>query len=133
MGASQKLTVQLRKDLDREIKQIQTDYFALKDGNPFVLWFAEARITGDRTKALEGIVGQPGDMGVDALYVDEGLSMIHAIQGKKHDNLKANDSSDLLMFARCATALWSPKFGQVLKSGSVAESVGRFCGQGAQS
>lgn len=44
MGASQKLLTQLRKQLEREIKQIKVDYFPLKDGNPFVLWFAEARI-----------------------------------------------------------------------------------------
>ena len=116
MGANQKLVMQLRRDLDREIKQIKADYFALKDGNPFVLWFAEARITGERAKAMEGIVGQPGDMGVDALYVDEGLRIVHAVQGKKHDNLSANDSNDLLKFARRATDLWSPRFAQVLKS-----------------
>ncbi len=116
MGANQKLSMQLRRELDRELKQIKADYFALRDGNPFVLWFAEARITGERAKAMEGVVGQPGDMGVDALYVDEGLNIVHAVQGKKHDNLNANDSNDLLKFARRATDLWSPKFHQVLKS-----------------
>jgi len=116
MSANQNLIMQLRKELDREIKQIKADYFALKDGNPFVLWFSEARIIGDRAKTLECIIGQPGDMGVDALYVDEGLNMIHAVQGKKHDNLNANDGSDLLKFATCAVDLWSPKFNQVLES-----------------
>src|SRR5690242_8082154 len=116
MGTNQKIMTQLRNDLDREIKQIKADYFALKDGNPFVLWFAEARITGDRAKALEGIVGQPGDMGVDALYVDEGLNLIHAVQGKRHNNLNANDNNDLVKFARFAIDLWSPKFKQALES-----------------
>jgi hypothetical protein len=116
MSANQKVIMQLRKDLDREIKQIKADYFALNDGNPFVLWFAEAMITGERSKAREGIIGQPGDMGVDALYVDEGLSIVHAVQGKKHDKLKVNDSNDLVTFARRATDLWNPKFYQVLKS-----------------
>jgi hypothetical protein len=116
MGANQNIIMQLRKDLDREIKQIKADYFALNAGNPFVLWFAEAKITGDRAKAMDGIVGQPGDMGVDALYVDEGLNIIHAVQGKKHDNLNANDSSDLLKFATCARDLWSAEFNQVLES-----------------
>lgn len=116
MRVNHMIIMQARKDLNREIKQIKTDYFALKAGNPFVLWFAEAKITGDREKAFDGIIGQPGDMGVDALYVDEDLNIIHAVQGKYHRNHNANDSSDLLKFARRATDLWNPIFGHELNS-----------------
>ena len=116
MVNSQNLLMQVGKDLEREIKQIKTDYFALKDGNPFVLWFVEARLTGERARALDTIIGQPGDMGVDALYIDEGLNIIHAVQGKKHNSPQFNDSGDLLKFARCAADLWSPQFPQVLES-----------------
>jgi hypothetical protein len=116
MGAKQKLIVQLRKELNREIRQIKGEYFALKPGNPFVLWFAETKITGNRADAFKGIIGEPGDMGVDAVYVDEGLRMVHVVQGKYRDNLNANDSNDLLKFARLASDLSNPNFNQTLKS-----------------
>lgn len=116
MDANHKSITQLMRELDGEVKQIKSDYPFLKDGNPFVLWFAEANITGDRAEAAGGIIGQPGDMGVDAVYVDEGLRMVHLVQGKYHDKLNANDGDDLLKFAGFATDLWSPSFKQTLKS-----------------
>src|SRR5262245_4180439 len=73
MGQNQKLIMRLRRELNRETKQIKHDYFILKPDNPFVLWFAEAKITGNRAEARDGIIGEPGDMGVDAVYLDEGL------------------------------------------------------------
>jgi hypothetical protein len=116
MRANHKLLTQLNRELDREVKQIKRDHPFLPLGNAFVLWFVEAKITGDRANALKAIIGQPGDMGADAVYLDEGLRMVHLVQGKYHQKPDANDSADLLKFARFGTDLCSAGFKQMLKS-----------------
>jgi hypothetical protein len=115
MRANHKTKAQTMKDLDRELKQIKGKYHNLRDGNEFVLWFAEARITGKREDAYEGIIGQPGDTGVDAVYVDEGLRLVHLVQGK-YVKPNSNNNMDLLKFGRDGSALWASDYKRGLES-----------------
>jgi len=115
MGANHRTNAQLMKELDKELKQIKEKYHGLRDGNEFVLWFAEAKITGKREEAYGGIIGQPGDTGLDAVYVEEGLRLVHLVQCK-YVKPSANNNADLLKFARDGSALWAPEYKRVLDS-----------------
>jgi len=121
MPTNHKTIAELMKGLNAEVRRIKEKYHFLRPGDPFVLWFAEAQIVGDREKAKEGVIGEPCDTGVDAVYVDEGLRIVHLVQGKYHyPNWRANDKADLLKFAEIAGEIWDRKYEEMLNEKNVA-------------
>jgi hypothetical protein len=106
-----KLFASSMDELRKEIRDVKAEYFHLKDDNAFVVRFAEAHITGDRGKAFEGVIGSPGDLQVDAVYIDRVNRIVQLVQGKYH-RADANDDAELLRFAERAQDFWDRNSGK---------------------
>src|SRR5262249_38250640 len=70
------------EDLKGEIEHVRKRHPELSSDNAFVLWFLLAYLTDDNDKALQALLGEARDVGVDAAYQDDEARRIYVIQAK---------------------------------------------------
>jgi len=92
------------KELKRELQEYRENFPKLSNDELFVLWFLRAYVTDDEQQAVSSLTGGPGDKGVDAVLVDDGVKVVFVVQGKyrKKVGAKAEKRNDVISFADLA-------------------------------
>ncbi|MDK2463585.1 MAG: hypothetical protein QI223_02265, partial [Candidatus Korarchaeota archaeon] len=95
-------------DIRETVEEVRADHPKLKAHEAFVAWFCEAYLVGERAKAIECLTGAPGDMGIDAVYVDHRFGQVHLVQGKYHTSPGTQENAAVRQFAELAADFADP-------------------------
>jgi hypothetical protein len=87
------------EELHVEIAHLRKHHALPADDQAFVLWYSTVALTGSEAGARNTLVGGPGDVNVDASYIDDANQTVFLVQAKyRTSGTAAENRTDILAF-----------------------------------